>query len=72
MLLVLFSLFAAVGGMFAVVAVIAWYRGLLPVLYQFFETMSDIVAGREILIHRISVEELIELYEEDDDEDDGK
>lgn len=71
-MIILFSLFAAMGATLSVVIVVAWYRGLLPILEQYLETMGDIVAGKDIIIHSISIEDILELYddEEDDTEDD--
>lgn len=69
-MLILFSLFAAIGATLSVVIIIAWYRGLLFIFGQYLETMGDIVTGKEIIVHKISIEELLEYYTEEDDEDD--
>ncbi|MEC8306532.1 MAG: hypothetical protein VXZ72_01580 [Chlamydiota bacterium] len=71
-MLILFSIFAAMGATLTVVIVVAWYRGLLPILEQYLETMGDIVAGKDIIVHRISIEELIEFYDEEEDEDEDE
>jgi hypothetical protein len=69
-MLILFSLFAAMGATLSVVIVVAWYRGLLFILGQYLETMGDIVAGKDIIVHKISLEELLEYYEEEEDDED--
>jgi|11_taG_2_1085331.scaffolds.fasta_scaffold57051_2 hypothetical protein len=68
-MLILFSVFAAIGATLSIVILVAWYRGLLPLLGQYLETIGDIVAGKDIIIHTISVEELLEFYDEEGDED---
>ena len=69
-MIILFSLFAAMGATLSVVIVVAWYRGLLPILGQYLETMGDIVAGKDIIVHSISIEQILELYDEEDDAED--
>lgn len=68
-MLILFSLFAAMGATLSVVIVVAWYRGLLPILEQYLETMGDIVAGKDIIVHKISLEELLDMYDDEEDEE---
>lgn len=68
-MLILFSAFAAIGATLTVVVIVAWYRGLLPILCQYFETIGDIVAGKEIIVHKITLEELFDYYDEDAEED---
>lgn len=68
-MLILFSAFAAMGATLSVVIVVAWYRGLLPILEQYLETMGDIVSGKEIIVHKITLEELLEYYEDEDEDE---
>lgn len=69
-MLILFSLFAAIGATISLVALVAWYRGLLPLLMSYVETMGDILSGREIIVHHISLQELLDEYDDDEDEED--
>jgi hypothetical protein len=68
--MILFAILAAIGGTVCVVVLVAWYRGLFDVITQYIETMGDILTGKEIIVHRISIEELLECYDDEDDEDD--
>jgi len=70
MLVTLVSLLTTIGSAVCIVAIVAWYRGLLDILVQYVETMGDILTGKEIIVHRISLEELLECYDDEDDEDD--
>ena len=69
-MLILFSLFAAIGATITLIVLVAWYRGLLPILASYIETMGDILAGKDIIIHRISLDEFLDEYLEDEDDED--
>lgn len=72
MLLIIFALLASIGGVFVVAFIVAWYRGLLSLVLAHLDTLGDILTGREIIIHKITLEELMEYYDEDDEDDDDK
>lgn len=67
---ILFTFLASIGMTVLIVTAVAWYRGLLPILKQYMDTLGDIVSGKEIIIHTISIEELYEFYDDEEDEED--
>ena len=69
-MLILFSAFSAIGATFTVIMIVAWYRGLFDIIWQYIQTMGDIVSGKDVIVHRISIEELLEdIYDDSDDPD---
>ena len=46
-MLILFSAFAAIGATFTVIMIVAWYRGLSDIMWQYIQTMGDIVSGKD-------------------------
>ena len=51
--------------------IVAWYRGLSDIMWQYIQTMGDIVSGKDVIVHRISIEELFEdIYDDDPDDPD--
>ena len=71
-MLILFSLFAALGATVSITVLIAWYRGFLPLLMSYLDTVGDIVSGEEIIVHYISLQELLDEYSDEDEEEEDE